>query len=72
MSNEQAQSADAVTGKGTSLISGSLAELKKVTFPTRQETMQATLVTLFIIVFVSICLFLFDQVCFHLMANVVK
>lgn len=41
-----------------------LAELKKVSSPTRQEAMQATIVTIFIIGFMSICLFLLDLV-FH-------
>ena len=51
----------------TSLIAGSrqfvvesIAELKKITRPTRQETMQAATVTLVIMVFISICLFLLD------------
>jgi len=50
-----------------SYLGDSLNELKKVTFPTRAETRQATLVTLLIIFFVSLCLFLLDQVFFHLM-----
>ena len=40
----------------------SVAELKKVTSPTRAETIQATLVTMLIMVFVSVSLFLMDLV----------
>jgi len=53
-----------------SYLGDSLRELKKVTFPSRAETRQATLVTLFIVFFVSLCLFLLDQVFFHLMSAV--
>ena len=35
-------------------------ELSKVTSPTRQETIQATIVTLFIVCFVSLALFVLD------------
>lgn len=45
----------------------SVDELKKVTHPTRQETTQATIVTLLIMFFVSICLFLFDWICTQIM-----
>lgn len=40
----------------------SIVELKKVHHPTRAETIQATLVTLFIMFTVSICLFVLDVV----------
>ena len=40
----------------------SVAELKKVHVPSRAETIQATVVTLFIMAFVSILLFVFDFV----------
>jgi preprotein translocase subunit SecE len=53
--------------QGSSLVSNSLgyfsdsvAELKRVNFPTRAETMQATIATLVIILFVSVCLFVLD------------
>ena len=55
-----------------SYLGDSINELKKVTFPTRAETRQATLVTLFIVMFVSLCLFLLDQVFFHLMKAVLS
>lgn len=53
-----------------SYLGDSINELKKVTFPTRAETRQATLVTLFIVLFVSLCLFLLDMVFFRLMSAV--
>ncbi|MCB0354838.1 MAG: preprotein translocase subunit SecE [Bdellovibrionales bacterium] len=40
----------------------SVAELKKVSTPTRAETIQATIVTLFIMLFVALCLTLMDFV----------
>lgn len=43
-------------------ISEAVSELKKVSFPTRKETMQATMVTAMIIGIVSLCLFLMDVV----------
>lgn len=49
-----------VIAKASSFYSESVAELKKVSTPTRSEATQATLVTIFIMVFVSICLFLAD------------
>ena len=46
--------------KGASYLSDSVEELKKVSFPTRQETMQATIATLVIVVFVASTLALLD------------
>jgi len=60
-----------IVGRGSSYISDSIAELKKVVFPTRQETIQATIVTVLIVIFVSICLFLLDVVFNQLMSTVV-
>ena len=39
-----------------------IAELRKVSYPTRAEAMQATLVTLIIIGFMSLCVFFLDSV----------
>ena len=47
-------------GQGTSFLSESVAELKKVTFPTRQQTFQAAIVTIFIVMFVALTLFILD------------
>lgn len=68
MASEQAESSGSVLSKGPSYISASIAELKKVTHPTRQETIQATLVTLVIIGFVALCLFVLDVILNRLMA----
>ncbi len=46
----------------------SVAELKKVQSPTRQETMRMTGGVLLIIVFISICLFVIDLTCNWLMS----
>ena len=48
--------------KATSFLRESVEELKKVQKPTRQETIQATVVTLGIMVFISLVLALFDFV----------
>ena len=45
----------------------SLEELKKVTFPTRQETTQGTIAAVFIIIFVACCLGFLDWVFVNLM-----
>jgi len=50
----------------------SVEELKKVTVPTRQETIQATLVTLIIMVFVAMCLFFMDFLFGSLMRSVLS
>ncbi|MBX7143355.1 MAG: preprotein translocase subunit SecE [Oligoflexia bacterium] len=67
MASERAESQTTAESRG-SYLSASIAELKKVTFPTRQETTQATLVTLVIIAFVAICLFVLDVIFNRLMA----
>jgi preprotein translocase SecE subunit len=59
-----------VLGDSTAYLSDSVAELKRVAFPTRAETMQATVATLFIIAFVSVCLFVLDVVFDRAMAAI--
>lgn len=54
--------------RGVTFVGEAWGELKKVSFPTRQETMQATIVTLFIMSFVAVCLFVLDWVFNRLMA----
>ena len=49
-----------IIGKTQTFVSESVTELKKVNTPTRAEATQACLVTLFIMMFVSVCLFLAD------------
>ena len=51
-----------VVSKAFGFASESIEELKKVSTPTRQETIQATLVTLIIMIFVAVCLFVLDFV----------
>ncbi|MCB0332793.1 MAG: preprotein translocase subunit SecE [Bdellovibrionales bacterium] len=48
------------SGKG--FLTESVGELKKVSTPTRQETIQATLVTIVIMTFVAICLMVLDVI----------
>ncbi len=48
------------SGKG--FLNESVAELKKVSIPTRAETIQATLVTLVIMTFVAVCLMVLDLI----------
>ena len=71
----QAPSAEARKG-GTppgnaNFFSESLHELKKITFPTRQETFQATIVTVLIVVFMAMCVFLVDLVFNGIMSAIV-
>lgn len=47
--------------QGKGFFSESVEELKKVTTPTRAETFQATMVTLVMMLFFSLTLFLLDQ-----------
>jgi preprotein translocase subunit SecE len=49
-----------VVTNSLSYFADSVAELKRVSFPTRAETTQATIATLVIILFVSVCLFVLD------------
>jgi preprotein translocase SecE subunit len=51
-----------IVGQTSTFFRESVEELKKVQHPTRQETVQASLVTLLIMVLVSIVLSLFDFV----------
>lgn len=72
--NTSASSSNTSGGFSVSAASGflndSVDELKKVTQPTRQETIQATLVTLVIIIFVALCLFLLDILFSNIMGAV--
>lgn len=49
-----------------------ITELKKVTWPTTQETIQATIVTIIIMVIVSLSLFVMDYVFGNLMASILS
>lgn len=63
---QSAAAAKETAGKG--YLSESLAELRKVTSPTRQEALQATVVTLIIMMFMAFCLFILDWF-FHLLVT---
>jgi preprotein translocase SecE subunit len=58
--------------RGMGFFSESREELGKVISPSRQETVQATMVTLFIIVVVSVLLALFDVIFGRLMLVVLS
>ena len=70
MAEAQAHSSRAGIKRGPSFLSDSVAELKKVTFPTRQQTIQAALITVFIVMFVSVALFVLDIVFAQLMSAI--
>lgn len=57
--------------QGREYFSESYAELQRVQFPTRQETTRLSVVVLMIIVFVSVCLFIMDQVFSWIMSKLV-
>jgi preprotein translocase SecE subunit len=54
--------AGGVVTRKKGFLSESIEELRKVTSPTRQETIQATIVTLILIVFFALILAVFDFV----------
>ena len=62
MATSESTGSVTIVSKATGFMRESLAELKKVTRPTWQETNQATLVSLVIMVVLSVCLFLLDLV----------
>ncbi len=66
----QAPSTSIVTRTKDYLVD-SVAELKKVQSPTRQETMRMTGGVLLIIVFISMCLFVIDLTCNWLMSKMI-
>lgn len=72
MASDQVEDKGSVISQFSTYLSDSVAELKKVSHPTRQETMQATIATLVIIFFVSICLFLLDLLFGRLMTSVLS
>jgi len=54
-------------GASMSFLKDSWSELKKVTFPTKQEAIQATMVVMFMMVLVATYLGLLDLVFYRLM-----
>ena len=67
-----AEGEGSVLSKSSSYLAGSWDELKKVSPPTRQETVQATLVTMVILFVVAMYLGLLDLVFYRLMAAVLS
>ena len=61
-----------VFARTSQYFSDSFAELKKVGSPTRQETVQATLVTIFIVMALSVIVALMDLVFKHIMDAVLQ
>lgn len=62
MTTGKAGTQTSTIGKSKEFFGDCVDELKKVTTPTRQETVQATLVAVVIIVFVAVALLLLDFV----------
>lgn len=69
---DQAAESESTIGKSRRYFAESVEELRKVTRPTRQETVQATLVTVIIMLFVSVCLFILDLVFNGLMTAILS
>lgn len=57
--------------RGRGYLAESIEELKKVHTPTREETIRNTWVVMFIIIIVSVCLFVLDFVFNWLMTRLV-
>lgn len=68
MSSEKASEKGSIFTEGPKFISESIDEFHKISSPTRQETIQATLATVMIILFFSVCLLILDFVCHWLMS----
>ena len=69
MTIEQKESVSSGNFGSGNYLKDSIAELRKVSTPTRQEAMQATIVALIIIAFMSLCLFVMDYF-FHTVVSV--
>ena len=65
------QEKESIVDQSRGFLTESVEELKKVTTPTRQETIQATLVTVVIMTFVAICLMILDLIFRTVMDSVV-
>jgi preprotein translocase SecE subunit len=71
MNEKAAAPRRSLVSKAGEYLTDSREELRKVHFPTRQETMRMTWVVLTIIVFIAVCLFIVDRVFFWLMGQLV-
>lgn len=72
MAAEETQRQASFLASPVVFVKSSIEELKKVTHPTRQETMQATLVTFLIILFVAVCLCILDVILNRLMLAIMS
>lgn len=70
VSNAETNQRESLVAQATGYFSASVGELKKVSTPTRQETIQATIVTLVIMIVVALCLFVLDMVFGRIMTAV--
>ena len=68
MAEQKSQEAVSIISRGSSYFRESVEELRKVARPSRQETVQATIVTIVIICVVAVCLMALDVVFDHVMA----
>lgn len=62
MAEPASESTGSIFSRGAQYISDSTDELKKIHTPTRQETLQATLVTVIIVIFISAVVALMDLI----------
>ncbi len=70
--SSQSKVEDTADSRGKGYFAESLEEVKKVSFPTRQETLQATFVTIAIMIVVSVTLFVLDFVIAKLMSALIS
>ena len=61
------QTQGGLIGRPVGFLRESIEELKKVSFPSRQDTIQGTVAAVFIIIFVACCLGFLDWVFVNLM-----
>jgi len=62
MDGEQAGPSGSVVTRSQSYLRESVAELRKVSHPTRAETLQTTMVAIVIVMFAGFCLFVLDLI----------
>jgi len=67
MASEKVVENPSLITQGRTYLSEAVDEIKKVSTPTRQETVQATLVTIVIMLFIAFCLFILDLIFSNLM-----
>lgn len=60
MANEKAEKSASIFVRGSEYFHESVDELRKVSKPTKQETMQFALVSVFIIFFIAVSLMVLD------------